>query len=225
MLVGPVPGRGTDDVGAAHANNGAATALSICGWLNADPPPLPGVVALAEALCADSTPAESTAVTVYVCELPAARPLIVALVVLGDATTVVPSYTLYEAAGSLLLDSVHDKSMLELLAAVAVSPVGVAGVVVPPVGVVAVADALCADALPAESTATTVYVCELPAARPLIVALVVVGEATTTLPSYTLYEAAGSLLLDSVHDKSMLELLAAVAVSPVGVAGAVAPPP
>lgn len=64
MLTGPVPGRGTDEVGAAQANRGAATALSISAWLKFEPGPVPAVLAVTEPLWADSTPAESSAVTV-----------------------------------------------------------------------------------------------------------------------------------------------------------------
>jgi len=63
MLTGLVPGRGTDEVGAAQAKSGAATALSIRFWENGLVPLIP-VVPVAEALWADSEPEPSTAVTV-----------------------------------------------------------------------------------------------------------------------------------------------------------------
>ena len=119
------------------------------------PPPPPEVVALTEALCADSTPEPSTAVTVYVCVLPAASPVMVAPVDVEVATTAEPSYTRYEAAGSLSFDSVHDSEALELIVPDTAKPVGVAGAVDEP-WVVAVTGALFGDSLPAASTAVTV---------------------------------------------------------------------
>src|SRR5882757_2167617 len=95
----------------------------------------------------------------------------------------------------------------------------------PPVpGVVPVTGALCADPLPAASSAVTVYVWVLPGDRPLIVALVVDTVATTGPPSETSYEAAGSPLFDSDQDRPMLELVVPVTVRPVGVAGLWLPP-
>ena len=177
-------------------------------------------MAVTEALFGDSFPAASTAVTVYVCVLPAASPVIVALVDVEVATTAEPSYTRYEAAGSPLFDSAHDSEALELVVPDTVKPVGTAGVVVLP-GVVAVTGALGVDSLPDASTAVTVYVCVLPAASPVIVALVDVEVATTVEPAYTLYDAAGSLLFCSVHESAMLDPLVALAVTPLGEAGVV----
>jgi hypothetical protein len=179
-----------------------------------------GVVTVTEALFGDSFPAASTAVTVYVCVLPEASPVMVALVDDEVATAVEPSYTLYDAAGSLLFDSVHDSEALELVVPETVRPVGVAGVVVP-LGVVADTEALGVDSLPDASTAVTVYVCVLPAASPVMVALVDDEVATAVEPSYTLYDAAGSLLFCSVHESAMLDPLVALAVTPLGEAGVV----
>jgi hypothetical protein len=141
-----------------------------------------GVVAVTEVLGADALPAESTAATVYVCVLPGVRPPMVALVPAAVPTTVEPSRTLKDAAGSALFVSVQDRLMLVLVVEPTVRLVGTAGVVVG-LGVVAVAAALCGDSLPAASTAVTVYVCVLPAVRPLTVALVAVLVATTVVPS------------------------------------------
>src|SRR5262245_29880728 len=57
------------------------------------------------------------------------------------------------------------------------------GAPVPPFCVVPVTPALCPDSLFAPSTAATEYVCEELADRPLTVAVVPVGEATTDEPS------------------------------------------
>src|SRR6266702_1132573 len=93
MLVGFVPGRGTEEVGAAKAIKGDATAESMSVWLNFAPPVLPEVVAVMLALCGDCTAEASTAAAVKEYEVPAVRPLIVALVAVGLATTLLPSYT------------------------------------------------------------------------------------------------------------------------------------
>jgi hypothetical protein len=53
----------------------------------------------------------------------------VALVDVDVATTVEPSYTRYDAAGSPLFDSAHDSEALELVVPDTVKPVGVAGAV------------------------------------------------------------------------------------------------
>ena len=56
-------------------------------------------------------------------------------------------------------------------------------------------------------------------------ALVPVTVAMTTPPSSTWYEAAGSLLFDSVHERLTLVFVVPVTVRPVGVAGLWLPPP
>ena len=90
---GSCPGRGTEEVGAAKAIRGDPTAESMSVGPNFAPPVPPGVVAVTLALCGDCTADASTAATVKEYEVPAVRPLIVALVDVGLATTLPPSYT------------------------------------------------------------------------------------------------------------------------------------
>ena len=113
------------------------------------------MVAVTGALGDEALPAASTAWTVYVCVLPATRPPTVAAVLEAVATTVEPSSTLYEAAGSALFVSVQARLMLLGVVPVTVDAVGTAGAVVG-LGVVTVAETLCAESMPAASTAVTV---------------------------------------------------------------------
>src|SRR5688572_8865618 len=130
----------------------SAAALTCVGGVGTT---LSSVVTLAAVLAADTFPAASTATTVYeyvrADSSPASSYGVVALV-----ATCTPSRRMrYPVTPTLSVAAVQSSRTLVALSTTACNPVGAVGAV--PSGVVTTAGALCADTLPAPSTAATVY--------------------------------------------------------------------
>src|SRR6266511_210913 len=192
------------------------------------PPPPDWVVAETWLLAAETLPAASRALTVYVYVVDAERPASVNEVPVAVVTFVEPRNTSYPVTPTLSVDALHASDTLDAVVPVTVRFAGALGGVVsppPPDWVVAETWLLAAETLPAASRALTVYVYVVDAERPVSVNEVPVAVATFVEPRNTSYPVTPTLSVDAVHASDTLDAVVPVTARLVGALGGVVSPP